>query len=192
MPNPEYRAVVIGASAGGRKALAAVLAPLPATYALPILVVQHLHASDGGALAQSLQRATCLRVVTARDKQRLEPGTVYVAPANYHMLCERTGHVGLSVDAKVHWSRPSIDVFFDSAVHAWGKRTLAVILTGANADGAEGMGAIRAAGGVTFAQAPETAECPVMPQAAIDHDGVDEVLTLARIAERLMEEGLRG
>ena len=184
-----HRGVVMGASVGGFDALAGILSRLPRHYALPILVVQHLHPGDGGSFATSLQGETGLRVVTPRDKQAIEPGFVFVAPANYHMLCERTGVVGLSVDERVHWSRPSIDVLFDSAARVWAGRTIAVLLSGANNDGAEGMRAVKAAGGLTLAQLPHTAECPVMPQSAVDLGCVDEVLALSEIAERLIERG---
>lgn len=189
MQNVTYKAVVMGASTGGGEVLGGILSLLPRDYALPILIVQHLHSSDAGGFSQSLQRSTPLRVLTPCDKQVIEPGAVYVAPANYHMLCERTGHVALSVEEKVNWSRPSIDVLFDSARLAWGRKVIAVILSGANKDGAKGICDIRAAGGLTLAQDPRTAECAIMPQAAIDMGAVKEVLAIPQIAECLMNEG---
>lgn len=184
-----FKGVVVGASAGGPTALAAILSQLPDDYPLPILVVQHLHPDDGGAMAEGLQLATGLNVVTPRDKQPLAPATVFVAPANYHVLCDRGGHIALTVDERVKWSRPSIDVLFESAAHAWGRRTIAVLLSGSNADGAAGMRTVRKAGGLTMAQDPECAVAPIMPQAAIDMRAAREVLTISQIAHHLVEQG---
>lgn len=116
---------------------------------------------------------------------------MYTAPANYHMLVERDGSIGLSVDERVNLSRPSIDVLFESAALAWGEAVVAVILSGANADGAEGMRAVKAAGGFTIAQDPASAEHPVMPQTAIDAGAVDEVLRVEEIGRLLAKLGAR-
>lgn len=183
------RAIVIGASAGGRDAIAQVLAPLPAIYSHPVLVAQHLHVSDGGAFAESLQAATRLTVVSAVDKMAIHSGKVYVAPADYHLLCERDFHVSLSVDSRVHWSRPSIDVLFESAARAWGRLVVAILLTGANRDGAAGLATVRRCGGMTVAQDPGEAECPVMPQSAIDEGSATLKLRLSEIGEFLLSIG---
>ena len=114
------------------------------------------------------------------------------APANYHMLVEKDGAIALTVDERVNWSRPSIDVLFESAARVWGKSLIAVILTGANADGAKGMQAVWKAGGHTIAQDPASARIPVMPQAAIDTGAVDEVLRLEEIGPRLADLGANG
>ncbi|MEE8326923.1 MAG: chemotaxis protein CheB [candidate division NC10 bacterium] len=191
VPHSAFRAVVIGGSAGAVEALAAILSPLPADFTLPILVVQHLHPSDDGSFAQHLNRVTRLRVVEPCDKERIEHGCVYAAPANYHMLVEKTGTISLSVEEKVNWSRPSIDVLFESAALAWGESVIAVILSGANADGTRGMQTVMETGGLTIAQDPASAESPVMPQAAIDARAVDEVLWLVEIGQRLIDLATR-
>lgn len=183
------RLVVIGCSAGGFDALSAILTLLPCDYLLPILVVQHLYVDDGGAFADHLARECCLKVVEPCDKDRIEPGCVHVAPANYHMLVERDGTIALSVNEKVNWSRPSIDVLFESAANAFGEGVIAVILTGASSDGARGIQAICEAGGHTIAQDPSSSEVPFMPQSAIASGGVKEVLELREIGRRLMELG---
>jgi two-component system chemotaxis response regulator CheB len=175
----------MGGSAGGVAALGVILAALPPAYELPVLVVQHLHPSDEGAFARHLSHATRLPVVEPCDKARIERGHVYTAPANYHMLVERDETIGLSVDERVNWSRPSIDVLFESAARAWGGEVTAVILSGANADGARGMRAVRQAGGLTIAQDPGTAESPTMPQAAIDAAAAAEVLAPEEIGRLL-------
>jgi two-component system, chemotaxis family, protein-glutamate methylesterase/glutaminase len=168
--------IVIGASAGGGGALVRILAPLPEVYRPAIFIVQHLPADDEGGFARSLHRKTRLPVIEPCDKQTIEPGKIYVAPANYHMLVERTGNIALSVDDKVKWSRPSIDVLFQSAAYAWGEKVIAVLLTGANDDGVEGMRAVMAHGGLTIAQDPATAEYPAMPQSAITSGVAGKVL----------------
>ncbi|MFZ2804904.1 MAG: chemotaxis protein CheB [Desulfosalsimonadaceae bacterium] len=185
------RVIVIGGSAGGFEALKVILSILPADFSLPILAVQHLHSADEGLFAQHLCCTSRLAVVTPCDKEQIHPGRVYVAPANYHMLVERNGVIALSIDEKVNWSRPSIDVLFESAAYAWGKRVIAIILSGANDDGTNGMRTVKWAGGLTIAQEPAGAEFPLMPQAAINAGVVDEILSLAQIGNRLIELGTR-
>jgi two-component system chemotaxis response regulator CheB len=189
VPHSAYRAVVMGASAGGREALAEILSRLPEDYALPILIVQHLHPGDDGGFANHLTRAIRRVVVVPCDKEEIVAGRVYVAPANYHMLVERNGTIALSVDERVNWSRPAIDVLFDSAAHVWGKLLIAVILSGASSDGAQGMRTVKAMGGLCVAQDPRTAEHPVMPQAAIDAGAVDRLMTPEEIGKLLVEVG---
>lgn len=184
------RVVVVGCSAGGYETLRTLLDELPCDFLSPILVVQHLHAEDRGAFARQLARASCLKVVEPCDKDRIEAGWLYVAPANYHMLVERDGTIALSIDEKVNWSRPSIDVLFESAASAFGERVIAVILSGASADGARGMLAICKSGGHTIAQDPAGAEVPFMPQAAIAAGGISEVLGVKEIGRRLAELGM--
>ena len=186
-----YRYVVIGGSAGGIEALRVILMALSVDFALPILVAQHLHASDEGALAVHVARLTRLPVVEACDKDPIERVHLYTAPANYHMLMERDGTIGLSIDEQVNCSRPSIDVLFESAALAFGDAVVAVILSGASADGAEGISAVKKAGGLTIAQDPASAESPVMPQAAIDTGAVDEVLSTEQIGRLLATLGER-
>jgi two-component system chemotaxis response regulator CheB len=181
------RAIVIGGSAGGTEALRQILEALPQDFAPVILVVQHLHRSDHGAFARHLASSTCLPVIEPCDKQTIEGGRVYCAPADYHMHVEQQRTVSLSVDPKVNWSRPSIDVLFESAARVWGERLTAVILSGANADGVRGLQAVRDAGGRTVAQDPQNAVTPFMPQAAINAGVIDEVLDACQIGQRLVE-----
>jgi len=179
------RAVVVGGSAGGMEALIAILSPLPAGYPLPVVVAHHLHRTDEGRFAEHLGRKISMRVAEAGDKMRAEPGRVHVAPANYHLLVERDGSLSLTVDPRVSFARPSIDVLFESAARAWGEGLAGVILSGANDDGAEGMRAIREHGGLCIAQDPETAQSRPMPTAAIEAASIEIVLTPERIAELL-------
>lgn len=178
-------AIVMGGSAGGFKALMAILTPLPADFPPPILIVQHLHASDAGSFAKHLGRITRLPVVEADDKMSIAAAHIYVAPANYHLLVEDAATLALNVDPPVNYSRPAIDVLFESAAWVWGEDLLAVLLSGASRDGTAGLQAVKEAGGRTLAQDPATAESPLMPQWAIEKNVVDEILAPAAIAVRL-------
>jgi two-component system, chemotaxis family, protein-glutamate methylesterase/glutaminase len=184
--DPGPRIVAIGASAGGLEAVKVVLAGLPAGYPWPVLVLLHASARYGGSqLDQLLQRCCSLPVHEAQPRQAACPGTVYLAPAGYHLLLERDLRFSLSVDEKVSYSRPSIDVLFDSVADACGAGAVGVILTGANDDGAGGLAAIRARGGLAIVQDPAEAQAPQMPRAALAGAGVDHVLRLQDIAAKL-------
>lgn len=163
-----YEIVVIGSSWGGLGALKIVLGALPADFRLPVVIAQHrsVDSRDEGLAAYYAARCQ-LSVWTVEDKQPIEGGAVYFAPPDYHLLIERDGFA-LSIDHHVQFSRPSIDVLFESAVHSFGPGVIGVILTGGNADGAEGLAAVAAAGGFTIVQDPSEAEKPDMPRAALD------------------------
>lgn len=181
--------IVMGASLGGVHAVGAILAGLPGDFAIPIAVVQHRHRqSDDMLLTRALGASSRLPVLEIIDKTAIEPGAVYLAPADYHTLVE-SGHFALSVDDPILYARPSIDVLFESAAEAYGPRLAGVLLTGASADGAAGLRAIKAEEGFAIVQDPATAECPVMPQAALDVTRVDLILPLDRIAAALVELG---
>jgi two-component system chemotaxis response regulator CheB len=167
-------------------ALRAIFSTLPKNFPLPIAVVQHRYRTSNEGLPAFLRRHTKLDVVDTTDKEWIKPGTVYLAPANYHLLVER-GELSLSVDEAVAHSRPSIDVLFESAADAYGPAVIAVVLTGANADGARGAKRIKSRGGFVLVQDPATAESPAMPQAAIDATPVDRILPLDRIGPFLVE-----
>lgn len=177
--------VVVGASWGGTKAIGELLAALPATFAMPIVVALHRSpTSDDEMLVKALQRSTHMTVCEPDDKTEIRPGHVYVAPADYHLLVDDR-HLILSVDDPVRFSRPSIDVLFESAADAYGDRLIAVLLTGANDDGARGMIEVDVRGGRTFVQDPSSAERSEMPDAAIATGAVDRVLPIRAIAAAL-------
>lgn len=182
-----YELVVIGCSMGGMAALDAIFSVLPASFRVPIIVAQHRYRTSGEALPAFLRRHSKLGVVDATDKQWIKPGNVYLAPANYHLLVDRGGELSLSVDEVVAYSRPSIDVLFESAANAYPGGTVGVVLTGANADGAKGAKRIKERGGFVVVQDPRTAESPEMPRAAIDATRVDRILPLDRIGPFLVE-----
>ena len=181
-----YELIVIGCSLGGMRALQQILPALPEDFPLPIAVVQHRYKLSSVALPQFLTKSSKLKVVDVEDKQWIKPGTVYMAPADYHLLVEE-GMFSLSVDEKVAFSRPSVDVLFESAADAYGDKVIGVILTGANEDGARGAATIKERGGFVIAQDPNTAEAPSMPEAAIAKARVDRVLPLENIGPFLVE-----
>jgi two-component system, chemotaxis family, protein-glutamate methylesterase/glutaminase len=186
--------VVIGTSLGGLNALTALLHELPANFRVPIVVVQHRTVSpDGGGLTQLLQDHARLKVVEAEDKMTLHGGMVYLAPADYHLLVEQPGMLALSTDGPVRSARPSIDVLFETAAEAYGPALLGVLLTGASADGAEGLALVKARGGRVIVEDPSTAECRTMPAAGLAATAVDYVLPLAKIGDHLvtLAEGTR-
>jgi two-component system chemotaxis response regulator CheB len=186
---PSLAIVVIGASAGGIDALSTILADLPENYPLPILVVIHLPPHKNSFLA-SLFAAKChLRVKEADDKEPLLAGVVYFAPPDYHLLVEKNGYVSLSSDELINFSRPSIDVLFESAADIFGSTTLGVVLTGANNDGAQGLREIEAAGGIAIIQRVQEALAKEMPQAALKACKAARELSLSEIAKYLNEVG---
>jgi len=189
----DYKAIVIGASAGGLTALQEILAPLPADFPLPILVVQHRLPTADDLLTFALNESCNLTIREADEKDYIEPGCVFVAPSNYHLLVERDRTLSLSADAKVCYSRPSIDVLFESAADIYLSHLIGVILTGANHDGTAGLKKIKQNGGLTLAQDPATAEADIMPLSAIRENVVDQILSLADIASLLLQlSGKRG
>jgi two-component system, chemotaxis family, protein-glutamate methylesterase/glutaminase len=183
----KYEVVVLGCSMGGMSAMEQIFSVLPADFPVPIVVAQHRYRTSGEALPSFLRRHSKLNVVDATDKQWIHPGNVYLAPADYHLLLDRDGELSLSVDAAVAYSRPSIDVLFESAADAYLAGTVAVVLTGANADGARGAKRVKDRGGFVVVQDPQTAESPEMPSAAIATARVDRILPLNRIGPFLVE-----
>ena len=216
-----FEIVVVGTSLGGLEALTVLLADLPKSFPLPVVIVQHRHKSSQNRLTDFLQQHSSLPITEAQDKEPIAPGRVYLAPADYHLLiespCEEEfslyennltewGSVAvesihnskspipnrvsptfaLSTEAPVCYARPSIDVLFESAADAFGEKVIGIILTGANSDGSEGLGKIKAEGGLTFVQEPDSAQCGIMPTAAIANVEVDWILPLSKIAPCLV------
>lgn len=177
--------VVIGASAGGVEALAELLPALPAAFRASIFIVLHLPRERPSLLVDIFEKRCALPVREAEDKEPVEPGTVYFAPPDYHLLVEKSRQIALSADEPVHFSRPSIDVLFESAADVYGERLLGIILTGGNEDGAAGLHAIHQAGGVTVVQQPDSAKAPLMIVSALQRGPADFVLSLPEIAQLL-------
>ncbi len=182
-----YEIAVVGVSLGGLRAVETLLKGLPADFALPLVIVQHRSARAGeNRLRVILQRHTPLRVREPMDKEAIRGGTVYLAPPDYHLLIEGDAFA-LSTEGPVSYARPSIDVLFCSAADSYAARSVGIILTGANQDGAQGAAYLKARGGLLVVQAPETAECAVMPQAALKAARADRILPLGEIAPFLAQ-----
>jgi two-component system chemotaxis response regulator CheB len=180
-------AVVIGASAGALEALSVILPALPASFRLPIFIVVHLPPDRESILAELFQGKCRLRVREAEDKEPINGGTVYFAPPGYHLLVETDKHLSLSADEPIIYSRPSIDALFESAADAYGPGLVAVILSGASHDGANGMRAVVDAGGVAIVQNPDNAFATAMPEAALDACPDAWVLSVDEIAAWLVK-----
>lgn len=187
MTTCKYEAIVIGGSAGGLTALAAILPILPEDYPLPIIVALHLHPLQDRYYLEHFDSMCALNVQEADEKGSIQAGQIYFAPPNYHLLVENDKIFSLSIDARVNYSRPSIDVLFESAAETFRTRLIGVILTGANHDGAEGLRQVKEKGGLAIVQDPQTAESTYMPKAALEATTVDHVLPLSKIGEFLLK-----
>jgi two-component system chemotaxis response regulator CheB len=186
-----YSVVGIGTSWGGLAAMTKLLGGLPGDFSLPVVVVQHRGKDSDRLLSELLQDATDMRVCEVEDKEPLEPGTVHIAPANYHVLVD-AGYLSLTVEEPVRFSRPSIDVMLSSAADTYGSGAIGVVLTGANEDGSRGLSHIVKRGGRALVQDPRTAEIPIMPVAALKAVPSAEVFPLDKLAPRLIELSLEG
>jgi two-component system, chemotaxis family, protein-glutamate methylesterase/glutaminase len=185
--------VIIGASWGGLHAVGEILSGLPEDFPAPVLVVQHRSEDAQDILAGLLDRRGPLSVLEADDKAELVPGCIRVAPPGYHVMVER-GHVELSTEGTVHFSRPSIDVALETGAQAYGAGLVGVVITGANDDGARGLAEVRRRGGMAIVQDPDSAERSTMPAAAIaaaDPQVVSTLEDIAPVLVRLATEGAR-
>jgi two-component system chemotaxis response regulator CheB len=184
-PPAGLRLIAIGASAGGVEALGIVLRALPATCRAAVVVVLHLAPGRSSQLPQLYAERCQLPLREAQDKEPLQGGTVYFAPPDYHLQVEPDGCFSLSQEEPVYFSRPSIDVLLETAAYAYRRAMLAIILTGASADGAAGLARVRQLGGSAWVQDPQRASCGIMPAAALKRAGADRVLDLPQLAASL-------
>jgi two-component system chemotaxis response regulator CheB len=182
-----YKAIVIGTSAGGLFALSSILEKLSADYPVPVLIVQHRSKDQRDLLEELLQGKCKIKIKQADEKEKIQPGQVYIAPPDYHLLVERDETLSLSSDLQVRFSRPSIDVLFESAAIAFEEKLIAVILTGASNDGASGIKKVKKLGGLTIAQDPNEAAFPIMPKASVDTGKIDHILRLSEIPGFLLK-----
>jgi two-component system, chemotaxis family, protein-glutamate methylesterase/glutaminase len=187
-----FEVVAVAASAGGLTALSRVLSELPADFPVPILIVQHLDPRHRSLMVEILEKRTPLRVEQARDKMEMEPGTVYIAPPDYHLLVDADGTLSLSHSELVHFVRPSADLLFESVAASYRERAIAVVLTGTGRDGSMGVKAIKTMGGTVLAQDEDTSEFFGMPGAAIETKCVDFVLPLEDVAPALIALVMKG
>ncbi|AKG23953.1 chemotaxis protein CheB [Calothrix sp. 336/3] len=201
-----FKLIVIGTSFGGLEALKILISPLPKTFSIPLAVVIHRHKESDDSLVKILQKNSSLIIKEVEDKEDILPGYVYLAPANYHLLIEKKLHFAskiypqrddflpniqtyfsLSIDAPVSYARPAIDVLFETAADCYGEKLIAIILTGANQDGVNGMRKIKGRGGLNVVQEPKTALCATMPTAAIAAGITDKILSLTEIPPFLIK-----
>jgi two-component system, chemotaxis family, protein-glutamate methylesterase/glutaminase len=180
-------AFFIGTSAGGIDALQMLFSRLPDTFSIPLVIVQHMppNARTNPALVFGLKSK--LTMIEAHDKTEIQPRHIYFSSPGYHLLVEKDGTLSLSQDDPVHFSRPSIDVLFESVALNYGHRACGILLTGANADGAEGLKAIQQAGGLTMVQDPEDSIYSTMPKAALALLKPDFVGSINDIAKKILE-----
>ena len=180
-----YSAVVLGSSTGGLDALSTILSGLPGDFPVPLIIVQHLFRDSDDRLPRLLDKKCDIQVKQADEKESPLPGIAYFAPPNYHLLLEEDRTFSLSVDERVNYSRPSIDVLFESAAEVYGSELIGVILTGANSDGSRGLKKIKEYGGFALVQDPLTAQAGLMPRSALEIVQVDQVVGLERIGPTL-------
>ncbi len=184
--NKEYNSVIIGTSAGGLSALSTILCKLPVDYPIPIVVVQHRAKDSKDLLEEVLQSKCKIKIKQADEKEKIQSGTVYIAPPDYHLLIENNRTFSLSSDEYVRFSRPSIDVLFESAAYVFKDKLIGIILSGSNNDGAVGINTIKKYGGLTIAQSPSEAQYPSMPMASIETNNIKHILTLSEICSFLL------
>jgi two-component system chemotaxis response regulator CheB len=177
-----YKAVVIGSSAGGMKALKTIFEGLSPEFRVPVIIVQHISPDSENYLIQILNDMGKLTVKEADEKEKPVRGMAYIAPPNYHLLFETDQTFTLTVDERVNYARPSIDVLFETAAEAYRDTLIGIILTGANTDGSKGLKKIKEFGGLTIVQDPATAEADSMPRAAMLSAQADQVLSIGEIA----------
>jgi len=187
-----FDVVVVGVSAGGVDLLLELLPRLPPDFPVPIVVCLHAAPGTTTELAALLDERAGIEVEEAADKGRMQPGHVYLAPGGYHLLLEADGGFGLPVDEPVRFARPSVDVLFDSAAHAYRQRVLALVLTGANDDGAQGARRVKEAGGTVIVQDPATALVAEMPRAALAAVTPDHRVTPAQLPALLLRLCTKG
>lgn len=181
------RLITIGASYGGMDALKTVIRQLPPSFKTPMLVVLHIGNNQIKTLISILNTTKNFHVKEAEEKELIQTGTIYFAPPNYHLQVEDQFSLSLSTDEKVNFSRPSIDVLFETAAWNFGPEVLGIVLTGANSDGAEGLETIKKYGGITLVENPETAFSDTMPRAALSRFAPDYVVNLDEIAKTMVE-----
>ena len=185
-----YEAIVIGVSSGGLNAMKIMFSLLPADFKLPVIIVQHISPRSENQWIDLLNNNSKLRIKEADEKEKIEPGMAYIAPANYHLMVERDKTFSVTVEERVNYARPSIDVLFESAAEAYKNKLIGVILTGSNNDGTNGLKRIQECGGLTIVQDPKTAESPYMPSSAIATIQPDYILPIAEIVDILIKMAL--
>ena len=187
----QYEAIVIGVSSGGLNAMKTIFSLLPDNFSIPIVIVQHVSPHSENLWIQLLNNKSRLEIKEADEKEIIDSGKVYIAPSNYHLMIERDKTFSLTIDERVNYARPSIDVLFESAADAYQDKLIGVVLTGSNNDGSKGIKLIKKFGGLTIVQDPDTAESSYMPASAIAASIPDFILPLEEIIKLLIEIDLQ-
>jgi two-component system, chemotaxis family, protein-glutamate methylesterase/glutaminase len=182
-----YQAIVMGVSSGGLNVMKIMFSLLPKSFETPIIIVQHISPNSGNLWISLLNDKSNLYIKEADEKEKIEPGIVYIAPPNYHLLIEKDKTFPLTIGERVNYARPSIDVLFESAADVYKNELIGVVLTGSNNDGAEGIKRIHDCGGLSIVQNPETAESAYMPASAIAAMQPDYILPLNEIVDLLIK-----
>lgn len=182
----KWKAVVMGLSSGGMDAMKTIFSSLPEKYGIPIVIVQHLSPRSDSRWIEILNEKYGIEIKEAEEKEKLRKGRVYIAPPNYHLLLEKGGSFSLSIDERVSYARPAIDVLFETAAEAFGEKVIGVVLTGSNHDGSAGLKKIKRCGGLTIVQNPETAFSSYMPLEAIKQVKPDYIIDLQGIIQFLI------
>ena len=182
-----YEAIVIGVSSGGLNAMKVMFSLLPKDFKTPIIIVQHISARSDNQWIMRLNNSTNLCIKEADEKEKIENRKVYFAPPNYHLLIEKNKTLSLTIDERVNYARPSIDVLFESAAEAYRNKLIGVVLTGSNNDGTNGIKRIQECGGLTIIQDPDTAESSYMPASAMAAIKPDYILPLEDITKLLIK-----
>ena len=180
-----YKAVVIGGSLGAMSGIKTILSGLPVSFGLTVVIVTHVSATSDNAWIQQDDLKIVVPLKEARIRERLLTGTVYVSPANYHLLINSDHTFGLDVGELVNYARPSIDVLFESAADAYGPQLIGLLLSGNGQDGVQGLQRVQEKEGLTIVQNPKEAEAPSIPQSAIERFNVDHVWSLEQITNFL-------
>lgn len=183
--------LAIGGSAGSLQVIMAVLAAIDKGFGMPVLVILHRYGRLPSSLEELFASRTTMPVKEVEEKETPQAGTVYLSPADYHVLFENDGSFSLDYSERVHFSRPSIDVGFRSAAEVFGPGLVALLLSGGNADGAEGLQIVKERGGVTIVQDPASAEVPYMPQQAISRMPPDFIIPAERLPGFIRDGGYR-
>jgi two-component system chemotaxis response regulator CheB len=183
----KYEAIVIGVSSGGMNAMKIMFSLLPKNFRTPIIIVQHIGARSDGHFIKLLNKQSNVSIKEADEKEKIENGTVYIAPPNYHLMIESDATFSLTIEERVNYARPAIDVLFESAAIAYKDKLIGVILTGSSSDGSLGLKKIKEYGGLAIAQDPKTAESGYMPAAAIAVVQMDFILSLEEIIKLLIK-----
>lgn len=182
-----YEAIVVGVSSGGMNAMKILFSLLPVEFNIPIVIVQHISPRSDNQWIKLLNDKSNLHIKEADEKEKIEPGNIYISPPNYHLMIERDKTFSLTIDERVNFARPSIDVLFESAAEAYNNKLIGVVLTGSNNDGTKGIKRIKECGGLAIVQNPETAESSYMPASAIAAIKPDYILSLEDITELLIK-----